>query len=104
MIKINKGDIVDIVAPAGFSSADRLIAAVNELGKWGFQCRSKIDFESFHPYHSDEDEVRLADLKAAIQSDSKIIWCLRGGYGSARLLAALSKMKKTKTKKNSYWI
>lgn len=99
MIKINKGDTVDIVAPAGFSSADRLIAAVNELGKWGLQCRSKIDFESFHPYHSDEDDVRIADLKAAIQSDSKIIWCLRGGYGSARLLSALSKMKKPKQKK-----
>ncbi len=99
MIKIQKGDIVDIIAPAGFSGPERLVKAVSELSKWGLMTRTNIDFSSFHPYHSDEDEVRFNDLKNALYSDSKIIWCLRGGYGSARLLEKLSKLKKPKTAK-----
>jgi muramoyltetrapeptide carboxypeptidase len=99
MIKIQKGDIVDIIAPAGFSGPERLVKAVAELSKWGLVARTNIDFSSFHPYHSDEDEVRFNDLKNALYSDSKIIWCLRGGYGSARLLEKLSKLKKPKTSK-----
>jgi muramoyltetrapeptide carboxypeptidase len=99
MIKIKKGDMVDIIAPAGFSGPERLVKAVAELSKWGLLSRTNIDFSSFHPYHSDEDEVRFNDLKNAIYSDSKIIWCLRGGYGSARLLEKLSKLKKPKTAK-----
>jgi muramoyltetrapeptide carboxypeptidase len=99
MIKIKKGDMVDIIAPAGFSGPERLVKAVAELSKWGLLARTNIDFSSFHPYHSDEDEVRFNDLKNAIYSDSKIIWCLRGGYGSARLLEKLSKLKKPKTTK-----
>jgi muramoyltetrapeptide carboxypeptidase len=99
MIRIQKGDIVDIIAPAGFSGPERLVRAVAELGKWGLISRTNIDFSSFHPYHSDEDDVRFNDLKNAINSDSKIIWCLRGGYGSARLLERLSKLKRPKTAK-----
>ena len=99
MIKIQKGDVVDIIAPAGFTGPDRLVKAVADLAKWGLTARTHIDFTSFHPYHSDEDEVRFNDLKNALFSDAKIIWCLRGGYGSARLLEKLSKIKKPKTPK-----
>lgn len=99
MQKIKKGDIVDIVAPAGFSNPEVLIKAVDELTKWGLVCRSNIDFTAFHPYHSDDDQNRLDDLVKALNGDAKIIWCLRGGYGTARLLDKLSKIKKPKTEK-----
>lgn len=100
MIKLKKGDIVDIVAPAGFSEASQLIPAVNELKKWGLVVRCNIDFDAFHPFHSDDDNIRFHDLKNAINAkDSKVIWCLRGGYGSGRLLDQLSKIKKPAHKK-----
>ncbi len=100
MIKLKKGDLVDIVAPAGFSDATVLLKAVSEIEKWGLRARTFIDFSAFHPYHSDEDDIRFNDLKFALtNSDSKAIWCLRGGYGSARLLPALLKMQKPKMEK-----
>jgi muramoyltetrapeptide carboxypeptidase len=100
MIKLKKGDIVDIVAPAGFSEPEVLIKAVAELKKWGLVARTFIDFTAFHPFHSDDDDIRFEDLKRALMAkDSKVIWCLRGGYGSARLLSDLKKMKKPGQKK-----
>lgn len=100
MIKLKKGDIVDIVAPAGFSDASQLIPALNELKKWGLTVRCNIDFDAFHPFHSDDDDIRFQDLKTAINAkDSKVIWCLRGGYGSGRLLDQLNKLKKPSMKK-----
>lgn len=100
MIKIKKGDIVDIVAPASFSDGSELIKAIDQIKKWGLVPRTFIDFTAFHPYHSDEDLERFTDLKRALVApDSKIIWSLRGGYGSARLLNQLSKLKKPKKEK-----
>lgn len=100
MLKIKKGDIVDIVAPAGFCEPEVLFKAVTELNKWGLIARTKIDFTAFHPFHSDDDDIRFEDLKEALTNkESKIVWCLRGGYGSGRLLNSLAKMKKPKHKK-----
>ncbi len=38
------------------------------------------------PYHANTDKMRLAQLKVALYESEPedIIWCLRGGYGSAR--------------------
>ena len=100
MIKLKKGDIVDIVAPASASGSKELLTACSELIKWGLVPRTFIEFDLDHPFHSDDDEFRFQDLKRALNStDSKVIWCLRGGYGSARLLDRLSKLKKPKMKK-----
>jgi muramoyltetrapeptide carboxypeptidase len=43
--------------------------------------------------------VQLKHLKEAIYSDSKAIWCLRGGYGSMRLIPHLEKLKPPKKSK-----
>lgn len=100
MIKLKKGDIVDIIAPASFSEPKDLIAAVKEITKWGLVPRTFINFKASHPFHSDDDNARFQDLQRAILAkDSKAIWCLRGGYGSARLLDQLAKIKKPKNKK-----
>lgn len=43
------------------------------------------------------DEVRFRQLQAAlVNPNSKAIWCLRGGYGSIRLVPSLLKLKKPK--------
>lgn len=51
------------------------------------------------PYHSDSDEERFEQLKEALNNNSKIIWSLRGGYGSARLFENLKNLKKPTHKK-----
>ncbi len=100
MIKLKKGDIVDVIAPASFNQSQDLLNATHMLESWGLVVRTFIDFDAFHPFHSDEDEVRFQDLKRAIMADdSKMIWSIRGGYGSQRLLLQLSKLKKPKQPK-----
>lgn len=43
------------------------------------------------PYAANSDEARLANLCAAFANpDSDIIWAMRGGYGSSRLLEGLA--------------
>jgi muramoyltetrapeptide carboxypeptidase len=40
-----------------------------------------------HGYFAGTDDERLADLNSALQDPSTdAIWCIRGGYGSVRLL------------------
>ncbi len=48
------------------------------------------------PYHANTDEMRLAQLKVALYESEPedIIWCLRGGYGSARLIDDLQKLSR----------
>ncbi|MGZ3745432.1 MAG: LD-carboxypeptidase, partial [Pseudobdellovibrionaceae bacterium] len=53
-----------------------------------------------HFLHSNSDEKRFGFLREALEAkDSKIIWCLRGGYGSNRLLPYLDKIKKPRQQK-----
>lgn len=51
-------------------------------------------------FHSATDTKRFQALKAAIDDPSiDIIWCLRGGYGSAKLIDQLMQLKPPKRQK-----
>jgi len=52
-------------------------------------------------FHANSDENRFLQLKNALEdkSSNTIIWTLRGGYGSARLIDYLSQCPKPKTEK-----
>lgn len=52
-------------------------------------------------YHSNSDEERLRLLKKALYDPSgdTVVWTLRGGYGSARLIEELKKLPKPKREK-----
>ena len=52
-------------------------------------------------FHANSDENRFLQLKNALndKSNSTIIWTLRGGYGSARLVDYLSQCPKPETEK-----
>ena len=44
-------------------------------------------------------EQQWEQFKAALYSDAKVIWCLRGGYGSMRLLPLLEQLTPPRTPK-----
>jgi muramoyltetrapeptide carboxypeptidase len=48
---------------------------------------------------SDTDDHRLHHLMEAVRSRHEIIWAIRGGYGTARLLAALELLPKPNSSK-----
>lgn len=58
----------------------------------------KLPYQAL-PYHSGTDKQRFKELKKALYGKEKYIWCVRGGYGSARLFEQLCKMKKPENPK-----
>jgi muramoyltetrapeptide carboxypeptidase len=84
---LRPGARVALVAPAGPlapGAVERAVARVHELG-WepvvGEHASGRFG------YLSGTDEQRLADLNHAFEAeDNDAIWCLRGGYGTMRIL------------------
>src|SRR5215813_11497133 len=73
--RIRQGDRVRIVAPGGPFDRDSFNAGVFAVDR----------------YLAGDDARRLAELTGAFSdSDSKAIFCARGGYGAMRLLPQLS--------------
>jgi muramoyltetrapeptide carboxypeptidase len=89
--RLSKGDVVSIVAPASAppdpAAIDRSVVALEKLGfvpKLGTHVRKRNGFLA------GTDAERVADLMDAFVDPSvKAIVCLRGGYGTARLLPLL---------------
>lgn len=97
---LKENDIVDIVAPGYPTTLEELQGGIDFLNDWKLRPRVSSKILAPHFLHSNEDDVRFETLKTAILAeDSKVIWCLRGGYGANRLLPYLAKMKKPRHKK-----
>src|SRR5215831_14845281 len=88
--RIRQGDRVRIVAPGGPFDRDSFNAGVEVL-----RTRYEPVFDegvfAVDRYLAGDDARRLAELTGAFSdSDSKAIFCARGGYGAMRLLPQLS--------------
>jgi muramoyltetrapeptide carboxypeptidase len=105
---VKKGDIVDIVLPATSCSKSEIQDiknyVKNELG-----LVPRIEFEDTlilnsgdtqNEFPNNNPEQRFLQLQKALKNtDSKIIWCARGGYSSGDLLPLLSSMDKVRQDK-----
>lgn len=97
---LKKGDIVDVVSPGSASSPEAIDRARKFLLSWGLVPRIPAGMISPHILHSNDDEQRFSFLREALLAqDSAAVWCMRGGYGSNRLLPMLAKMKAPKRNK-----
>jgi muramoyltetrapeptide carboxypeptidase len=89
---LHTGDEVAIIGPASqLRGTDRelLAKAVSVLESWGLRVRVNVSQEH-HFYLAGADSVRAEQLRAALSNEGiRAIFCLRGGYGSARLLKYL---------------
>ena len=89
--RLNHGDTIGIVAPASApihaKAIDRSVKVLQSLGfkvKLGKHLRKKQGFLA------GSDEERLGDLMSMFRDpEVKAILCVRGGYGTARLLPLL---------------
>lgn len=92
---LKSGDLVDIIAPASKGPMEELEEGVKVLESWGLRVRILPHLYSPHLLHSNSDLERWNQLKSALlNKQSSAIWCVRGGYGSMKLLPKLSKLKK----------
>lgn len=87
---LKPGDLVDVVAPSFGVSKDEVKRAGDYLRTWGLNPRIPEHILGDDPLCANDDNTRLSLLRAALHAeDSKAVWCLKGGYGMARLLPRL---------------
>lgn len=88
--KLSPGDTIGLVTPASGTSEQKMAKAVENLEGLGFRVVFGKNAKARNGFLAGTDQERLDDLHHFF-ADPKIhgIWCIRGGYGSARLLAHL---------------
>jgi muramoyltetrapeptide carboxypeptidase len=102
---LKKGDIVDVISPATACTKEEIAKIKNFIKEIGLIPRVidenlvlKKTISNEFPSFSAID--RFKEIKQAFENEeSKIIWCARGGYGSAEILPFLEKMFKPKNQK-----
>ena len=89
--KLNQGDTVAIVAPAGVTYEKLYLKlAIESLEALGLKVKVGANVLQRFGYLAGTDQQRATDIMTAFTDKSvKAIFCLRGGWGSARLLPLL---------------
>lgn len=83
------GGVIGLIAPAGPAQLD-LDSATQWMHARGYQLRVFPGVWEKNGYLAGSDAARAGDLHAAFADDSiDAIFCLRGGYGSPRLLDSI---------------
>lgn len=90
---LKNGDTVDIIAPASHTSQLALDSGLDWLRSLGLIPRFREGMIKGDLFFAADLDFQQEDITRALKSDSKAIWCVRGGYGSMRLIPALSKIR-----------
>jgi muramoyltetrapeptide carboxypeptidase len=99
---LKKGDTIAIVATARKNIEDNLQPAISWLHNWGLEVVVGKTIGLDHNQLAGTDEERAADFQAQLDNPNiKAIWCVRGGYGTVRMIDLLDF---TKFKQNPKWI
>ena len=86
---LQKKDLVHIIAPASASTEEKLKAGLSWLESLQFDIIYSDNLMMPDLFFSAPLEEQCEDIKNALDSEAKVIWCLRGGWGSMRLLPFL---------------
>ncbi len=99
---LKKGDTVAIVATARKNIEDNLQPAISWLKNWGLEVKIGKTIGLDNNQLAGTDEQRAADFQAMLDNPNiKAIWCVRGGYGTVRMIDLLDW---TKFKQSPKWI
>ncbi len=99
---LKKGDTIAIVATARKNVEDNLKPAIEWLHNWGLEVVLGETIGLDHHQLAGTDEERAADFQKVLDNPNiKAIWCVRGGYGTVRMIDLLDF---TKFKQSPKWI
>ena len=83
---LQKGDTVGIVALSSLVEPEKLGEALSFLDDLGLHYIIGDTIQAKHAYLAGSDEMRLTDLHEMVRNpEIKAIFCVKGGYGSARI-------------------
>lgn len=99
---LQKGDTIAIVATARKNIDDNLKPAISWLKNWGLEVVIGSTIGLDYNQLAGTDEQRAADFQKQLDNPNiKAIWCVRGGYGTVRMIDLLDF---TKFKQHPKWI
>ena len=87
MKKLTKGDTIGILTPSSAFNPEKLNEAINNFKQFGLEVKVAPNTLKHNGFLAGTDRERLDDLHLFF-SDKEIkgMFCVRGGYGAARLL------------------
>lgn len=99
---VQKGDTIAIVATARKNIDDNLQPAIDLLHSWGLEVVIGKSIGLDDNQLAGTDAQRAEDFQQQMDNPNiKVIWCVRGGYGTVRMIDLLDF---TKFKQNPKWI
>jgi muramoyltetrapeptide carboxypeptidase len=96
---LSSGDTINVIAPASAAPLDRLNNGLNWMSEHNYEVHLPKDLLKPKLFFASPLKNQLRHIEEALLSEAQTLWCLRGGYGSARLIPYLEKMKKPRQKK-----
>ena len=88
---LRPGDCIGIVAPASWMEREEWEKGVRLLKKRGYRVKLAPSCTAANGFFAGTDSARASDLNRFFADDEvKAILCLRGGYGSVRVLDKLN--------------
>ncbi len=88
--RLKTGDTVAVIAPASGLTAESFDKALGNLESLGLKPKVGKSARGLKGFLSATDQERLDDLHRAFSDkETAGVWCVRGGYGAARLLPAI---------------
>lgn len=99
---LKKGDTIAIVATARKNVEDNLQPAIEWLHNWGLEVVIGKTIGLDKNQLAGTDEERASDFQTMMDNPNiKAIWCVRGGYGTVRMIDLLDF---TKFKQSPKWV
>lgn len=87
---LKPGDTIGVIAPASSMDRKYLDRALDNLRRWGYKVKVAQSCTSEYGYFAGNDVMRATDINRFFLDDEVDgILCMRGGYGSARVLNKL---------------
>lgn len=98
-VSLLKNTPISVVAPAS-GVDDAQLRALQNISSLKLLFIDNCFDGSKSLFHSNSDQARFECLKNALfDESSSVIWCLRGGYGSAKLISQLKQLDKPQKEK-----
>lgn len=87
---LRKGATIGLIGPSSPTPLERINPTVNELENLGFKVIVGASCYGEHGYLSGRDDIRAKDINEMFKNKYiDGIWCIRGGYGTPRILDML---------------